>query len=117
MQYQVPHEGIEFEIPDAWLVSAGAVGFSPAAAAYVASSSEEWPTTLVPLADVEAPHRDAGVIGLHEDRAVSLLRAFRAGIAVPPLEVHEPPEPRRFRYRVRDGFHRYYLSVAAGFPM
>jgi len=72
---------------------------------------------LVPLADVEAPRRDAGVIGLHEDRAVSLLRAFRAGIAVPPLEVHEPPEPRKFRYRVRDGFHRYYLSVAAGFPM
>jgi hypothetical protein len=55
-----------------------------------------------------------GIVGLHRDRTVSVLRASRDRAALPPLQVHEPPEPKRYRYRVRDGF---YLSVVVGFPM
>lgn len=117
MHYRVPHEGIEFEIPDSWWVSAEAVGFSPSTVAYVASSCEEWPTTLVSIMDVEAPRRNVGIVGLNEDRTVSLLKAFRDSIPLPPLEVYEPSEPKRVRYRVQHGFHRYYASIAAGFSM
>ncbi len=115
MHYRIAHEDIAFEIPDSWWVSAGAQGFVPQGPAFAASSSPEWPTTLVPLVDVEAPRRTPGVIGLDEDRTVSVLRAFRSAAPLPPLEVHQPPEPKRCKFRVRDGYHRYYASVAAGF--
>jgi hypothetical protein len=115
MRYRVPHESIEFDIPDDWLDLAGASGFVPSQTAFVASSNPEWPTTLVRITNVAAPRRDAGVLGLRKDRTVSILRAFLDGTELPPLEVHEPPEPRRFRFRVLDGFHRY--SIAAGFSM
>ena len=117
MRCRVPHEPIEFDIPDDWWDLANASGFMPSQTAFVASSNSEWPTTLVRIIDVEAPRRDAGVVGLRKDRTVSILRAFFEGTELPPLEVHESPEPRRFRFRVRDGFHRYYVSIAAGFSM
>ncbi len=117
MRYRVPHEDIEFEIPDSWWASADAEDFSPHGRAFVASSSAEWPTTLVPVTDVEPPRRTPGVIGLTEDRTVSVLKAFRSGVPLPPLEVYEPPDPKRCKFQVRDGYHRYYASIAAGFEL
>ena len=117
MRYIVPHEGMEFEVSDPWLEMAGAKGYSPSTCSYRASSSNEWPTTLVQLSDVEAPRRNPGVAGLDEKRTVCILRAFCGDITLPPLEIDEPPGSRRFRFRVRDGFHRFYLSVAVGVKM
>ena len=112
MRFRAAHEQIEFEIPDPWWRAAG---FSAHTPAYASSSCTQWPTTIVPVSDVEAPRRDLGVVGLHEDRTLSLLQAFRSGVSIPPLEVHVAPG--QTKYRVRDGFHRYYLSIACGFSM
>jgi len=113
MLYRVPHEDIEFEIPDDWWELAGAIGFTPSQKAFAAFSDAQWPTTLVPIKDVAAPRRNPGVEGLLKERTVSILRAFVTGAELPPVEV----EPGSLAFRVRDGFHRYYLSIAAGFCM
>ncbi|PPK77007.1 hypothetical protein B0F87_102113 [Methylobacter tundripaludum] len=118
MRYQHPTENIEFEIPDAWWVAAGAaphVAFE--GAAFITTSDPKWPTVLVPIGGVVAPRRDPGVVGLHEDRMTSLLRAFVDKIPVPPIEVHRVPGQNENRLSVRDGFHRYFGSIAVGFPM
>jgi len=115
MKYRLPHEEVEFEIPDEWWNAAGASGFSPAMDAFVSQSDAAWPTIHVPVIDVQAPRRGTGVVGLREDRTISILRAFRSGIALPALQVHEEPPAGRRIFRVTDGYHRYYASVAAGF--
>jgi len=113
MQFQHPIEGFEFEIPDTWWHAAGAHAFTPRRLAYRASSDPAWPTTVVPLAEVTAPRRDKGVVGLHEDRTISILRAFVQDTELPPLESHRPPQATKLA--VLDGFHRYFASIAVGF--
>jgi hypothetical protein len=116
MHFRHAFEGVEFEIPDSWWYAAGADRFEPSASAYIASSDPKWPTVLVPVSEVAAPQRDPGILGLHEERTISILRAFVEGKALPPLEAHRPAAPMS-KLALRDGFHRYYASVAIGFPM
>ena len=117
MRYQHPTEEIEFEIPDEWWVAAGVSNFVSKTSAFVATFNPDWPTVLVPFSDVQAPKRDVGVIGLHEDRTTSLLRAFIDGTPVPPIEVHVPLGQIACRFTVCAGYHRYYTSIAVGFTM
>jgi hypothetical protein len=107
---------IDFEIPDDWLVTAGVSGFKPAAEAYVAEFEPRWPTAIVPLSQVRPPTRNPGVRWFDKGRMESILRALIAGHALPPIDVHEPPERQDYRYALRDGFHRFYASAATGFP-
>ena len=101
------------EIPAAWLEEAEAVHFSPTTPAYAALPDATWPVTVVPIPEVAAPVRNPGVVGLHRDRTVSLLRAITSNHPLPPIPVDRPPG--QTRYRLRDGYHRYYISVALGF--
>ena len=117
MHYRHPTEKIEFDIPDSWLVAAGVWRFAPTGQAFVATSNPKWPTVLVPINGIEVPKRDAGVVGLHEDRAISLMRAFSEGNPVPPIEAHRSPALSCARLSVRDGYHRYFTSIALGFAM
>ena len=114
MRFAVPLQQVEFEIPDLWWVESGALRFVRRADAFDATSDPAWPTAVVRAEGVIAPKRDAGVVGLIEERARSILQAIVSGQPLPPLEVH--PLPLSNLLAVRDGFHRYYLSVALGFP-
>jgi hypothetical protein len=115
MQFHHPVEDFEFEIPDAWWFAAGAHMFTPSNSAFSATSDPHWPTVLVSFAEVISPKRDKGVIDLHEERTISILRAFIEGMRLPPLESHRPPPPNSSRLALRDGFHRYFTSIAVGF--
>lgn len=117
MHFRHPFEAIEFEVPNEWLAMADAQSFMPKGTAFLASSTPEWPTILVPITEVEAPVRNRGVIGLHEDRSVSVLRAMVNTQPLPPIEVHKKPSSLSGRLSVRDGYHRYFLSIALGFTM
>lgn len=115
MHFRHPINNFKFEVPDSWWIEASAHLFERSEPAFAATSDPDWPTELVPIASVATPHRNPGVEGLRKERTVSLLRAIIVGHVVPPLEVHQPPHSTQFV--VRDGFHRYFLSVALGFPM
>ena len=115
MQFRVPHQAIEFDIPDAWMIAANANEFTPKTLAYLASSDSRWPTTLISISEIATPVRNSGVLGLNEERTVSILRAMTSGQILPAVEGDIPPGVSEFRYRVRDGYHRFYISVALGF--
>lgn len=101
------------KVPLAWLERADARRFVPKAPAYEAVPELRWPVVVVSVTEVIPPQRSPGVVGLHEERTLSLLRAITSGRALPALAVDRPPgQPR---YRVRDGYHRYILSIALGF--
>jgi hypothetical protein len=69
---------------------------------------------IVQLLEIAPVQRNPGVPWFHRDRTVKILRAFVANDALPPVPVHELPTGS-YRYALRDGFHRFYASAAAGF--
>ncbi|MFL6311905.1 MAG: hypothetical protein ACJ71W_07345 [Terriglobales bacterium] len=51
-----------------------------------------------------------------KDRVLKILRGFLANEAIPPVEVVELlPPVAPYRYKLTNGTHRFYLSIAAGF--
>jgi len=119
MRYRMPNYPCEFEIPDSWLAEAGMDGFSPTALAYRSSAD----AVLVPLTKIVPPPQyttsPMDWRGFDRDRLVRLLKGFVIGAKIEAVPLLEIPEvefaPRPYQYRARDGYHRFYASIAAGF--
>jgi len=110
MRY-VTHDSIGFEIPDGWLLRCGLSVRRPAGDHFRSDFAE----TVVDIREVTSPVRNPGVIWFHEDQMLLILTGIALSQNIPPIEVDQPtngPLP----YRVRNGLHRYYASVAVGFP-
>ena len=119
MRYAMPNFPSEFEIPDDWLTEAGAVGFIPTTAAYRSSSD----AILVPLVAIEPPYRVLAVAkdwrGFDRNRFISVLKGIVTAAEIEPVPLLELPvfefAPNTYRFRVRNGFHRFYASIVARF--
>ena len=119
MRYAMPNFPNEFEIPDDWLIDAGAVGFTPTTTAYRSSPD----AVLVPLVHIEPPHRIMTVAkdwrGFDRSRFISVLTGIVTAAEIEPVPLLELPvfefAPNTFRFRSRNGFHRFYASIVADF--
>ena len=121
MRFPFPCFPAEFEIPDDWWREAGMDGFVPASPMFHSTPDVEG----VLLREIEPPVRypqcPKDFHGFDRSRFVSILRGIVSGaeipavplltLVVPDEEVRRPP----FGYRVENGFHRFYASVAAGY--
>lgn len=121
MRFPFPLLPAEFEIPDDWWVEAGMSNFTPNTLTY-RSTAEAAHT--VALRDIEPPFRWPEVPkdfrGFDRKRMIDVLSGIAMDVALPPLPLLVlPPLPdisrAPFSYRVLDGVHRFYASVAAGF--
>jgi len=120
MRFPYPCYPAEFEIPDEWWTEAGMSGFRPDSASYLSSDAA---AQIIQLRDIEPPFRfpehPKDFRGFDRGRLVRILSGFVAGCAIEPVPLLALPapefQPAPFRYRLRDGFHRFYASVAAGF--
>jgi len=113
MKFAFSQQSIEYEIPNDWLNEAGAINYKPNSVAYNASLNDEYPTELKPLVELQAPIRNEGIAWFKKERMVSLINAVLTGEKLPPIEVHLKPSESQLR--VKDGFHRFYMSHALGF--
>jgi hypothetical protein len=121
MRFRFPRLPAEFEIPDALWIEAGMTTFRPLATSYRSTPD----AVAVPLREVEPPFRNPEVMrdwrGFGRARMIGVLSGMASGAEMPPVPVvalppaGDPAAP--FAYRVCDGFHRFYASVAAGFEM
>lgn len=98
--------------------------FAPLARAYAVDSRAVGDRSIfeVSIEDVREVkrHRGVGVFNDSEEasareRVVSILRGFMAGAKIPPVEVVCEPPGSRYRYKLVNGTHRFYCSLAAGF--
>jgi hypothetical protein len=120
MRFSFPCFPAEFELPDEWLAEAGFIGFQPQRPAF---RSTEAATDLLLLRDIEPPFRypehPKDFRGFDRTRMVRILSGIVHDDEIDPVQVLllprllfvRPP----FEYRVYDGVHRFYASVAAGF--
>ena len=117
MKFVAPGDGVEFEIPDEWWSFAEMATFSARnGGTYYPYPAKQTSIDIVPIADVESPIRNAGVQPFRKYKLVPVLLAFTSPeCALPPVEVEALPNAPGTRYRVINGYHRYYASIAAGY--
>jgi hypothetical protein len=100
-------------MPAAWMVEAELGAFVPSSPSFVCIV----PHLLLELKSMELPMRNEGIVldqnGFRRDRMMLILSGIRNGDPIPPISVEACNGVKR--YRLRDGFHRFYASVACGF--
>jgi hypothetical protein len=115
-----------FELPDDWLAESGMTS-TPGGTAYTPKEND---AVLVPLCEIEPMRRfktsgDAGH-GFNRTKMIPILGGIASGALIEALPLVELPErdarlsstPFRYPgypYRMQDGFHRFYASIATGF--
>lgn len=114
MEFVVPGSAISLTIPDDWWDFCEMPNFRrisdfyPYARAYAN-------VVAVPIVEIEPPKRDAGMPPFRKYKLVPVLLAFHSPeCALPPVPV-EPLSSGPYRYRLINGFHRFYGSVAVGY--
>lgn len=113
MRFNIPGSTATFDIPDQWWEASGMQGYSPNAVHY--RTTPAWPTVIA-IRALEPPVRDGGVVWFRDqETVVQILHAMRDGDELPPIMVWSREKTASARYKVRDGLHRFYLSVALGF--
>lgn len=98
---------------------AGMDDFARTAPAYRSTPA----AVMVPLREIEPPYRTRETRkdwqGFDYARLISVLKGIATGAEIEPVPLltlpasYFPAAP--YGYRVRDGFHRFYASIAAGF--
>lgn len=102
------------EIPDEWFLFSEMDTFSPAGTFYPYFPMDG--VIVVPISELEPPKRNAGVASFEKLRLVPILMAFASkGGTVPPIDVIASTNGSHYKYRVANGYHRYFASIAAGY--
>jgi hypothetical protein len=115
MQFRTP-AGMSFEIPDEWWACADMNKFSKGEN----QSYSCWPGSqkvdIVPLAEIEPPQRGDGIPPFKKYKLVPILFGFQSPESpLPPVEVLRQEPPTQYRFKVFNGYHRYYASIAVGY--
>ncbi|NEV75626.1 hypothetical protein DYI24_00880 [Rhodopseudomonas sp. BR0C11] len=97
-------------VPMAWIWEARLGTFRPSTKAFFCVE----PHTLVPIDLIVPPKRNENVDldegGFGKDRAMWILTRVYDAEPIPPIRL-APGAP----HQVRDGFHRFYISLALGY--
>ena len=115
------HVDFPFDIPDTWWFKAEMAEFQPKAPQYRADLSDlDGQTILSVCVGKVEPLRSRKLnngYGLFsdEERVVKILRGFIENTETPPVQVVKQPPGSDYVYRLYNGTHRFYCSVAAGF--
>jgi len=118
MRFETPAGQVAFEIPDGWWFFTEMDNFSLEGHRFYAYPLHARSVDVVPLSDVEPPMRNSGVPPFKKYKMVPILFALSSPeCALPPVEVDALAAPAAHRLRVHNGYHRYYASVAAGYPL
>lgn len=114
MKFDTPRAIDSFEIPDEWWSFAEMPYWRATSTLYPYSVSSQ-SVQRVLLTDIEPPKRSADIPLFKKFKLVPVLMAFQSPeCSLPPVEVESlTNEP--YYYRVVNGLHRYYASVAAGY--
>jgi hypothetical protein len=116
VQFRTP-AGILFEIPDEWWACAEMEGFSRGGNQSYSCCPISDNVEIVPLAEVGPPTRSSGVPPFKKYKLVPVLFGFQSPEApLPAITVLRKAPPDKYRYKIYNGYHRYYASAAVGYP-
>lgn len=101
-----------FEIPDEWWEASEMSTYTPTRSHYLSVSAH----AVVSIEEIEPPLRNGGKVWFRDrDTVVQLLKGMRDCDKLPPIQVWSKEKKCSTLHVVRDGFHRFYLSIAIGY--
>jgi hypothetical protein len=118
---KIAHHDLMVDLNDEWWAEAGMHNFVPTAQAYRSDQD----AVEVCIADIGPVDLQRQLIGMFKDnadvgipareRVLKILWGFRCGETIPPVKIVGGDAGYGYKYRLKDGAHRLYLSIAAGF--
>lgn len=115
MEFAVPGAQLRFAIPDEWWRFCDMQTFRPSTHFYLYAPGFDNAAT-VPITEIEPPVREAGIPSFRKYKLVPVLLAFTSPERVlPAVRAERLDTAGRYRYRVLNGYHRFYASVAVGY--
>jgi hypothetical protein len=103
------------EIPRDWWIFCEMDDFKPLSPYYPYAIPRDQTVEVVPLVELEPPQRSAGAPAFRKYKLVPILLAFRSPeCRLPPVQV-EAANSGPYRFKLVNGFHRFYASVAVGY--
>jgi hypothetical protein len=114
VDFSIPASTLQFAIPDEWWQFCALNTFRPRSEFY--PYARDFTTVqAVPLTQIEPPLRDADVPPFKKYKLVPVLLGFTSPeCAIQPVRVSEQTGGR-YTYRVLNGYHRFYASIAVGY--
>lgn len=119
------HGTQEYALPDEWWAEAGMHTFIMRSRSFQAGPAPSPGLHIIEVGvnDVQPLRRkashgvfnDSSEFGSAHDRVLSILRGFREGSAIPPIEVARLPSGSSTTFKLIHGAHRFYCAVATGF--
>lgn len=113
MDFITPNQKVRFTIPCEWWIESGMTEFDRVSTAYPTSYLAE--IKIITILEIMPPQRFKGVELFKKERMVNILQGFVNCHPIPPIIIHKFPAQNDFIYEVRNGVHRFYASIAAGF--
>jgi hypothetical protein len=116
MKFRIPASTEDFEIDDTWWEFCEMPAWRRPSEHYPPCATLD-NVCVLRMDAIDPPRRAADVALLRKEKLVPILLAFRSPeCALPPIEVEPIDTIGPERYRVINGCHRYYGSVAVGYP-
>jgi len=111
--------GGTFSLPNEWWIEAGMDRFNRGENLSY-SGRDQLTSKLYPLITIEPPQMGQRLLrgygGFTQDRMVSVLQDIALRREIWPIEIIEDASGD-YRYRLHNGGHRFYASIAAGFSL
>ena len=93
-----------------WVVAAGGSEHRPTSSCYDYDKDNN-NIIVVKINDIEPLRRYPDTEGLQRDRTINIIKGMVSGDFIPPICVEEITAfPSVYKYKLRDGYHRFYLS-------
>ena len=116
------HHDLEIELPDEWWEEACMACFRPKACMYYIDRDAYPEVRAVPIDEVAPVFRSPGVNIFNDrkeetarERVLRIFSWFRSGAEIEPIKIIEGSADDEYPYRLTEGVHRFYCSLAAGF--
>ena len=117
MKKSIPGTDIEFEIPQDWWLLCDMNTWNVSDYKYYPHNGSLRETKIADITHIEPPTRNSEIPLFEKYKLVPILLAFTSPeCALPPVEV-SVSNSGPYKYTVTSGYHRYYASLAVGYPM
>ena len=117
MKKSIPGTDLEFEIPQDWWLFCDMNIRNVDDYKYYQHNGSLKETKIADITHIEPPTRGNGIPQLEKYKLVPILLAFTSPeCALPPVKV-SVYNSGPYKYKLTNGYHRYYASLAVGYTM
>ena len=117
MKVEIPgKENIQYEIPDEWWLSARMDSFVLQDDHYkLPEISDAQKILTLDHLKIYPRKRNEGISEFRKESMINLLSRIRHDEPIDPIEIMKPSLDNGYEYWLKNGYHRYRASFAAGF--